>query len=265
MRNPEVAELFASLQTPFTGEDLFDCFTDLVYFIKNERAEYVVVNRTLMERCGIKDRKQIIGLTAEDIFPAPLGRTYREQDEALIRSGVAIVNELELHLYPGRDRGWCLTNKLPLRGVDGRVVGLVGSSQDLHQPGELAEGYQQVAQAMQVARNHLDQRPTLADLAEASDLSPYQFDQRVRRLFRLTTGQLLLKLRMDAAAEQLRDNDRSVAQIALACGYSDQSAFSRQFRRTIGLAPLEYRSTYRETDRTSAPAGQDGPVSKRLG
>ena len=239
------SELFALLATPYTGEELFDCLTDLVYFVKNERAEYVVVNRTLMERCGAKDKGVILGRTAEDLFPAPLGRSYREQDENLIRTGAAIVNQLELHLYPGRDKGWCLTNKLPLRGVGGRIVGLVGSSRDLHPPAEAADGYEDVAKAVQFARDHLDQRPTLGALATAAGMSDYQFDRRVRRLFHLTTGQMLLKLRIDAAAEQLRDADRPVAQIALACGYSDQSAFARQFRRTIGLTPAEYRSAYR--------------------
>lgn len=245
MSNATISEFFAMLATPYTGEELFDCLTDLVYFVKNERAEYVVVNRTLMERCGAKDKRQILGRTAEDLFPGPMGRSYREQDEALIRTGAAIVNQLELHLYPGRDMGWCLTNKLPLRGAGGRVVGLVGSSQDLHPPEEEADGYEHVAKAVQFARNHLDRRLTLAALAAAAGMSNYQFDRRVRRLLRLTTGQMLLKLRIDAAAEQLRDNDRPVAQIALACGYSDQSAFTRQFRRTIGLTPLEYRSAYR--------------------
>jgi AraC-like DNA-binding protein len=245
MPSEPASELFARLATPFTGEELFDCLTDLVYFVKNERAEYVVVNRTLVERCGAKEKRQLIGRTAEDLFPAPLGRSYREQDEALIRSGTAIVNQLELHLYPGRDTGWCLTNQLPLRGRDGRIVGLVGSSQDLHPPAEAADRYEHVARAVQYARDHLEQRPTIGTLATVAGMSDYQFDRRVRRLFRLSTGQVLLKLRIDAAAELLRDTDQPVAQIALACGYADQSAFTRQFHRAIGLTPMEYRSAYR--------------------
>jgi len=127
----------------------------------------------------------------------------------------------------------------------GRVVGLVGSSHDLHPPDEEADGYEHVARAVQFARDHLDERLTLSALAAAAGMSGYQFDRRVRRLFRVTTGQMLLKLRIDAAAEQLRDSNRPVAQIALSCGYSDQSAFARQFRRTTGLTPLEYRDAHR--------------------
>lgn len=246
-------DFFALLVPPYTGEELFDCLADLVYFVKNERAEYVVVNRTLMERCGATDKGRILGRTAEDIFPGPLGRSYREQDETIIRTGAAIVNQLELHLYPGRDMGWCLTNKIPLRGPAGRVVGLVGSSQDLHPPAEEADRYEDVARAVQFARDHLDRQPSLDDLAAVAGMSKYQLDRRVRRLFRLTTGQMLLKLRIDAAAELLRDADRPVARIALDCGYSDQSAFARQFRRTIGLTPLEYRSSRRPKASAKAP------------
>ncbi|WP_422931510.1 helix-turn-helix domain-containing protein [Singulisphaera sp. PoT] len=245
MTSGPAAEFFAHLDEPFTGEALFDCLTDVVFFVKNERAEYVVVNRTLAQRCGSSEKRRFIGRTAEQVFPPPLGRTYREQDEALIRSGVAIVNQLELHLYPSGQTGWCLTNKLPLHDAGRRVIGLAGVSRDLHPPDEAAEGYQDVAEAIRHACSHLEQRPTLGELAAIAGLSSYQFDIRVRRLFRLTTGQLLLKLRMDAAAEQLRDTLHPAAGIALACGYADQSAFARQFRRTTGLTPQEYRAAHR--------------------
>ena len=50
-------ELFSRLARPFTGEALFDCLVDVVFFVKNTRAEYVVVNRTMVNRCGVADKK----------------------------------------------------------------------------------------------------------------------------------------------------------------------------------------------------------------
>jgi hypothetical protein len=62
------AGFFSQLARPFTGEELFDCLVDLVFFIKNIRGEYVVVNQTLVERCGRHDKNELIGRRAEN-FP----------------------------------------------------------------------------------------------------------------------------------------------------------------------------------------------------
>jgi AraC-like DNA-binding protein len=50
---------------------------------------------------------------------------------------------------------------------------------------------------------------------------------------------------MEAAVTRLLETDEAIAVIALKCGYSDQSAFTRKFRETVGLSPLEYRRTFR--------------------
>jgi hypothetical protein len=44
-------DFFAQLDAPYTGEALFDCLTDLTFFIKNLRGESVVVNQELVARC----------------------------------------------------------------------------------------------------------------------------------------------------------------------------------------------------------------------
>ncbi|OWK44491.1 helix-turn-helix domain-containing protein [Fimbriiglobus ruber] len=248
MSSPDaVRRLFSLLAEPFTAETVFDCLVEVVFFVKNERAEYVVVNRTLAERCGLKDKRALLGKSAEQAFPPPLGRTFWEQDMRLLRTGKPVLNQLELHLYPTGMTGWCLTDKFPLRSADERVVGLVGVSHDLHQPNETAGEYESVAAAVKYAGDHLDRRLTADELGGVAGLSAYQVDQKIRHLFRLTTGQLLLKLRMDSAAEQLRDTNRAIVEIGLACGYADQSSFTRQFRLTTGLTPGEYRRTFRTT------------------
>jgi AraC-like DNA-binding protein len=46
---------------------------------------------------------------------------------------------------------------------------------------------------------------------------------------------------MDAAVQKLRDTDAPIAAVAMECGYSDQSAFTRKFHQTVGVSPSEYR------------------------
>lgn len=234
-------ELFVQLAEPFTGEALFDCLPDLVFFIKNGRGEYVVVNQTLVERCGRHDKRELIGRTADDVFPLPLGRNYRAQDEQVLRSGNPIRDQLEIHFYPAGGRGWCMTNKLPLLGHDGRIIGLVGVSRDLQAANERSEDFSSVAKAVQRIRTQFGDPLKVRELARSAGLSIYQFEQRLRRIFQITAGQLIQKVRMEAAMQRLRETDKSIASISSECGYSDQSAFTRKFRQTAGMSPSQYR------------------------
>jgi AraC-like DNA-binding protein len=168
-------------------------------------------------------------------------RIYHAQDERVIRSGQPILGQLELHRYATGGRGWCLTNKFPLRSRGGRVVGLCGVSRDLQTGAEPGADYARVATAVRQIQTRFDQPLRVKELAHTAGLSPYQFEQRIRKIFQLTVGQLLQKTRMEVAVQRLRDTDQSIATVALDCGYSDQSAFTRQFRQTIGLSPSEYR------------------------
>lgn len=236
------SELFSQLPGPFTGEALFDCLTDLVFFVKNRRGEYVVVNETLVERCGCREKADLLGRRPDDVFPEPLGKSYREQDETVLRHGRAILNQLELHFYVTRGRGWCLTTKLPLRDRRRHVIGLMGVSKDLQAAVTGSEDYAAVARAVRHIQENFGDNLRVKDLARFAGLSPYQFEQRIRKTFQLTAGQLIQKIRMEAALQRLRETDDPIAVVALECGYSDQSAFTRKFRQTVGISPSVYRA-----------------------
>ncbi|HEU5125956.1 MAG TPA: AraC family transcriptional regulator [Verrucomicrobiae bacterium] len=244
------AELFSQLAEPVVGEALFDCIPDLVFFIKNHRCEYVVVNQTLVERCGLREKRELIGRRADEVFPSALGRSYRAQDERVLRSGEAILNQLELHFSPAGGRGWCLTNKLPLKNGAGKVIGLVGISKDLDSGNDKGRDYAPVARAVEYLQKNFHEPLRVRELAARAGLSEYQFEQRVRKIFQLTAGQLIQKTRMEVAVRRLRATTDSVAAIAQDCGYSDQSAFTRQFRQTVGLSPSEYRRSVRAWSQT---------------
>ncbi len=74
-----------------------------------------------------------------------------------------------------------------------------------------------------------------------SSLSLYQYEQRMKKIFFLTAGQFITKTRIDAARQLLKTTDRAIVDVAAVCGFSDQSAFTRQFKATTGLTPGKYR------------------------
>ena len=234
-------DLFAQLAEPFTGEELFDCLSDLVFFIKNQAGQYVVVNRTLVQRCGLGKKDELIGRRPDEVFPAPLGSSYRDQDDRVLRGGSPIIDQLEFQLYPNGKKGWCLTSKLPLCDKDTRVIGLAGISRDINVLHSPQDDYAHIAQAVQRIRSEFEQPLKVRQLAQEAGLSEYQFEQRIRKIFGITPGQLIQKARMDEAVSRLASTSESIASVAQACGYADQSSFSRQFKQTVGLSPAEYR------------------------
>lgn len=240
------AEFFSKLAEPFTEQALFDCLGDLTFFVKNRRGEYVVVNQTLVERCGRKEKCELIGRRTDELFPAPFGRNYRMQDESILCSGQPILNQLELHLYTTGGRGWCLTNKLPLRDRAGQVIGLMGISKDLQVANEHSDDYAHIAKSVKQVQLNFAEPLRVKELAALAGLSAYQFGQRIRKIFHLTAGQLIRKVRMENAVRELRESESSIAEVALSCGYSDQSAFTRQFQQTVGMSPSDYRAASRK-------------------
>jgi len=85
------------------------------------------------------------------------------------------------------------------------------------------------------------QQLTLPVLADQAGYSPAHF----ARLFTRTTGetphQCVLRLRLERAQQLLAATELSLAHIAGACGFADQSSFTRAFKHALGVTPRAYR------------------------
>jgi AraC-like DNA-binding protein len=222
---------------------LFDGLPEAVFFAKDLEGRYRAVNETLVKRLGNRTKADVLGRTARDLFPAPLGERYLEQDLAVCRTGKPMEDLLELHLYPDGHEGWCVTTKVALRDAAGAILGLAGTSRDVRPPDPGTGSLEGLAEVLR----HLHEWPggphRVEELARRASLSPDRFSRRVRALFGISASQLVIKVRVDAARRMLRETAAPIARIALACGYCDQSAFTRQFKAVTGLTPVQYRET----------------------
>lgn len=237
-----------SEMTSFPIESLFDRFSDMVFFMKDAEARYTIVNQTLVDRCGVGAKEDLIGKTVLDIFPSALGEGYYEQDREVLSKGSPVTDLLELHLYVRGEAGWCITNKYPVEGVDGTITGLVGISKDLHLPAKQAKGYRELAESIRFIQTNYGESLKVEELARMSSLSEYQYEQRMKKVFQLTAGQFITKTRVEAACELLRSTQKQIVDVAVECGFYDQSAFSRQFKATTGLTPSGYRTQMKGKD-----------------
>ena len=80
-----------------------------------------------------------------------------------------------------------------------------------------------------------------ADLARECSLSAGHFARAFRHSNGLSPHQWLLRRRIDEAHGLLRDGRLSLAQIARACGFSDQSHFTKAYTRLRGISPGAWR------------------------
>ncbi|MBV9459115.1 MAG: helix-turn-helix transcriptional regulator [Bradyrhizobium sp.] len=83
----------------------------------------------------------------------------------------------------------------------------------------------------------------LADLARLSELSLSQFVRGFRASMGITPLQYVLAQRIERAKELLAHPDASLADIALRCGFADQSYFTNRFRSLIGTTPGQFRQS----------------------
>jgi AraC family transcriptional regulator len=82
----------------------------------------------------------------------------------------------------------------------------------------------------------------MTDVAQEADVHPGHLARAFRQHFRMTLGSYVRTLRLEWVAARLLDSEESLASIALAGGFADQSHLTRAFKAYSGLTPHAYRS-----------------------
>ena len=91
-------------------------------------------------------------------------------------------------------------------------------------------------------RLRADPRPlTMADLAVEEGISREHLARAFRAHFGLSPGDYVRRVRLDRARRLLLDGDETIASVAAACGFADQSHLTRACRRAFGVPPAALR------------------------
>ena len=216
-----------------------------VFFVKNIRAEYVYANDTLLHRLQLPDMTALIGKTSEDLFQSEWGQyyTYTQQDREVLSKGKFINNKLELHTYASGELGWCITHKMPVQNSYGEIIAMFGVSVDVEtNNNNRPELNKKIVLIEKYIANHFDQNIKMKDLEAVSRLSTAQIERYFKKIFHMTPSQYIQKVRIEAAMAML-ETGLSVTEISSRCGYSDHSAFTRQFKALVGFVPSEFKKS----------------------
>jgi AraC family transcriptional regulator len=98
-----------------------------------------------------------------------------------------------------------------------------------------------VARARELADDAFSTPLSLSFAAGTVGLHPAKLARDFRRAYGCTFGEYVRRRRVEYAADALREQARSLAEISVAAGFYDQSHFTNAFRRIIGVTPARFR------------------------
>lgn len=89
--------------------------------------------------------------------------------------------------------------------------------------------------------NHIYEKITLDDLCEAAKMKKCYFGRRFKEILSLSPMQYVLVKKIEYSKSMLLETSESVDVIAVSLGFSDQSHFTKTFKKCVGTTPLKYR------------------------
>jgi AraC family transcriptional regulator len=163
---------------------------------------------------------------------------FRTRDPQIEAVGMMLLAELQQNNLGGRLYIESLSNVLAvhlLRQYTAAKPALTRYESGLPQ--------HQLVKILDYINDHLDQEIKLMDLAALLDMSQFHFSYLFKQAIGTTPYQYLLQQRVERAKRLLKHTDRSIMDIAFACGFNSHSHLSKQFRQIAGMTPKAYRAS----------------------
>jgi AraC family transcriptional regulator len=184
----------------------------------------------LSERSNDAAITNIAGVLSREVIRAePGGRLYAE----------SLANILAVHLL--RNYAQC---------ADGRILEACAISEETAKavPADDMSGRaglhpRVVAEAVRFLQENYSRDVSLNDIAEAVHLSPFHVARLFKQALGVSPHQYLIQIRVNSARSLLEagSGERSLAEVASAVGFADQSHLTRHFKRLLGVTPKQLR------------------------
>lgn len=140
---------------------------------------------------------------------------------------------------------------------DAKIMELLGTflilpSEERKRSVVMPKDYENLRHAREILLTRMQEPPSLVELAHLAGINEFKLKKGFKELFGTTVYGELLRHRMGLATRYLNDTNKSVAEIALLCGYTHLSHFSTAFKKDFGVSPLEYRKKVHNENQKSA-------------
>lgn len=223
---------------------LFDYLPGAFFYVKDIQSRFVHLNHANQAIYGVSDEESLLGKTDRDFHPPALAEAYIAEDQRVISSSQPCLNQVWLIPYLKGPLQWFVSSKSPLLDVDGHIVGIAGVMYAIETPVEEQSRFGRIGPAIREIESRFAEELSMAALATRCGLSSTHFNRLFQDLLRISPTDYVLALRIQEARKLLTISSKSVADVATATGFYDQSHFTKRFRQATGMTPLQYRHSF---------------------
>jgi len=220
---------------------VFDHLPGVMFFAKDLAGRFTMANLAFAQRCGFPDEASLLGKCDGDIFPPELAAAFKKKDSQICQTGQPLPRIIELFPNADGEHVWYETTKVPLFDAAGQACGVCGTVRSYESTKALLEPFLQVEAAAEYIKDNLTDALNIAKLAKLSGMSVRQFERKFHKAYQVSPRGYLVRMRVAAASDLLRNTALRPSEIAHLTGFYDPSDFSRQFRRTMKVSPTEFR------------------------
>lgn len=103
--------------------------------------------------------------------------------------------------------------------------------------------FEKLKRSLRYLEEHFADDLTIGHMAAISNYSSSHFSKLFRQLTGDSFTQYLKRFRLETAAERIRTEKAKISEIAMECGFSNLSYFSRAFNERYKMSPSEYRKS----------------------
>ena len=109
-----------------------------------------------------------------------------------------------------------------------------------------SQGEERIKKMMLHIRDHYGEKITLGQIAASANISERDCLRCFQEMLNTTPFTYLMDYRVRRAASLLRQTDRTITDIAYACGFFGTSYFGKIFKKSMQCTPGQYRRVYRD-------------------
>jgi PAS domain S-box-containing protein len=233
-----------NIQTSVSFLGMLEALEGISFFVKDVSFRLIFANPYFFRRLGLRSEVELIGKDDFQLFPEPLARKFRKDDETIIQSGQPLTGLVELFLNQQGIPAWYQTNKFPVLDPTGQVFGIMGTVQRYEKSGLTVSMDSKVEILAKELRGEINNPVSIAKLAKKIGLSHRQLNRRFKEATGLSPQQFQVRVKIEKACKLLRDTEKALVEIGLELGFCDQSAFTAQFRKRMSMTPRQYRTQY---------------------